>query len=119
MLSTRQFAIAICISVPIWGLECLAVMSILRSLGIGVGAEGLMLAVSSGSISTIIPSAPGFVGSYNFAYVIALGLVGVDATLAVVASTSVMVHLFGSVVVLAFLIAVAVFLSRIRQTQRT
>jgi hypothetical protein len=66
-----------------------------------------MLAVAAGSLSTLIPSAPGFLGSYQFAYVIALELVGIDATLAAVAGTSVVLYLIGSVTLLGLLLLAA------------
>lgn len=107
LLSTRNFAVAALVTVPIWAIESAAIFAILRSIGVQVGIAGLMLAVAAGSLSTLIPSAPGFLGSYQFAYVIALELVGIDATLAAVAGTSVVLYLIGSVTVLGLVLLAA------------
>lgn len=106
-LSTPRFAVAAAATLPIWAVESLAIMAILRSVGIDIGLAGLMLTIAAGSLSTLIPSAPGFLGSYQFAYVVALGLLDIDATVAAVAASSVVIYLIGSVTLLGLLLLAA------------
>jgi hypothetical protein len=54
-----------------------------------------MVLLGGASLSTLFPTAPGFIGSYQFAFVVILGSFGISDTLAVVAATSVQLFLMG------------------------
>jgi uncharacterized protein (TIRG00374 family) len=103
-LYAPQFILVALATLPIWAIESFAIMAVLRAVGIDIGVAGLMLTIAAGSLSTLVPSAPGFLGSYQFAYIVALGLLGIDHTLAAVAATSVVIYLIGSVTLVGLLL---------------
>lgn len=95
VVRTRHFLIAVLATVPIWTLETGALLSICRAVGIDLGAAGTLSLVGGASLSTLFPTAPGYVGSYQFAYLLILGQFGIKATSAVAAATVVQVYLIG------------------------
>ena len=97
VVRTRHFLVSLGLTVPIWTLEICAMWSVCRSVGAGLTAAGIMLLVGAASLSTILPTAPGYVGSYQFAYVVILRQFGIDATVAIAAATAVQAYLIGSI----------------------
>jgi uncharacterized protein (TIRG00374 family) len=95
VVRTRYFAVALWLTVPIWVLEALSVYSVCRAVGLSLGPVPLMVLLGGASLSTLFPTAPGFIGSYQFAFVVILGSFGISDTLAVVAATSVQLFLMG------------------------
>jgi uncharacterized protein (TIRG00374 family) len=93
IVRTRRFLAAIALSIPIWFAEILSMYSICRAVDLALPPTALMVLLGAASLSTLFPTAPGFVGSYQFAFVIVLGNFGVSDTLAVVAATGVQVYL--------------------------
>ncbi len=66
-------------------------------------------------LSTLVPTAPGYVGSYQAAFVVILGQFGVTATSALVAATAVQVYLIGSFTLLGLAImAIAALMAMAR-----
>jgi glycosyltransferase 2 family protein len=104
IVPTRRFAVAICLTLPIWLFELLSVYSICRAIGLTLSAVPLMVLLGAASLSTLLPTAPGFVGSYQFAYVVVLANFGVTGALALVAATSVQIYLMLSYALLGLVV---------------
>jgi hypothetical protein len=83
----------------VWLLEALSVWCILNSIGISVGLGAMALITSVATLATLLPSSPAYIGTYQYAYVFAFGLLGLGATEAVAASTAAQVMLLGSATV--------------------
>jgi uncharacterized membrane protein YbhN (UPF0104 family) len=95
------------ITLPVYLAEAAAIAAILRGLGV-TPAPGLLLAVlGAASLSTLLPTAPGFIGSYQLAYALVFELFGQNPVLGAAAATAVQVVLFTPVVVLALILALA------------
>ncbi len=79
-----------------WAAEAAAIHSILRSFSIDVSASALCLIFGAAALSTLLPSAPAYVGSFQIAFIVSYAAIGLSASLAVVSATAVQVLLFGS-----------------------
>ena len=96
-LNRRSRTVAICASVAIWLFEVGALWMIFQALNITLTPGQALLLMGAASLSTLVPTAPGYVGTYQFVFALAMGAFGLPETLGVVASTLVQCFLFGSV----------------------
>lgn len=104
VLHTRRFVAAAAITVPIWTIETGAIWSICRSVHVELGLDGLLCLMGGASLSTVLPTAPGFVGSYQYAYVLIFAQLGLSAASAVVAATAAQVFLIGTYTIAGLLL---------------
>ena len=104
VLRTRHFLAAAAMTLPIWAIETGAVWSICRAVHVELGLTGMLCLMGGASLATIVPTAPGFVGSYQFVYVLILAEFGIDATSAVVAATTAQLFLIVSYTLIGFLV---------------
>lgn len=65
-------------SVLPWGVECVVAYLIINSFHMQIGFAASLFVISLISFSTMIPSASSFVGPYQYAYILALGIFGID-----------------------------------------
>jgi uncharacterized protein (TIRG00374 family) len=107
VVRTPRFALVVAITVPIWTLEALSVFSICRAVGLDLTPQSLMVLLGGASLSTLFPSAPGFVGSYQFGYIMVLRNFSVPDTVSLVAATAVQIYLMGVYSVLGLLVWIA------------
>ena len=70
----------------VWCFEALSLYFVFLSLGIDINFGGVALVLFAVSLSTLIPSAPGYVGTFQLAFVVALSFLGIESALAVSAS---------------------------------
>lgn len=61
-----------------WGIECVVAYLIINSFHMQIGFAASLFVISLISFSTMIPSASSFVGPYQYAYILALGIFGID-----------------------------------------
>jgi uncharacterized protein (TIRG00374 family) len=66
------------LTVGVWVAEAVAVACLAAALGVPLGPGGAVVTTSVIALATMIPSAPGFLGTYEFFSVASLGLFGVD-----------------------------------------
>ena len=92
---TRFFFDAILLTVPIWLVETAAVWAICGAVGVELGLVGMLWLAGGLALSVMVPTAPGYVGSYQMVFVLILAQFGVTATAAVVAATAVQLYLVG------------------------
>ncbi|MDR1167667.1 MAG: flippase-like domain-containing protein [Heliobacteriaceae bacterium] len=83
----KYFSISIVTSFLIWGIECYVAYLIVDSFNLGLRLAAGLFVISLISFSTIIPSASVFLGPYQYAYILALGIFGVDKSSALAVST--------------------------------
>jgi uncharacterized protein (TIRG00374 family) len=96
VLHSRRFLVAAAMTLPIWAIETGAIWSICRAVRVELGIDGLLYLMGGASLSTVLPAAPGFIGSYQYAYVLIFGQFGLGAASAVVAATAAQVFLIGT-----------------------
>lgn len=92
-----------------WSFEGLAIWSALQGLGIKLGCLSMMLVIGVVSLSTLLPSAPGFMGTYQYAYALVLSLLGYGAAKGVAAAVTVQVFLMGTLTVTGIMMYVLSF----------
>jgi hypothetical protein len=94
-----EFVIAVGATIVIAALETAALCAVLLALDVPVTPGLALLIVGAASLSAFLPSAPGFVGTYQYAFMLAVMQFGIDGALGVAAATLVQVVLFGPVAV--------------------
>lgn len=102
------FGQAVGLTIGVWLLEGFALWSIVKAVDVGLTLQQLLALIGVTSLSTLLPSAPGFVGTYQYSYAFTLGLFGYSASRAVAAATAFQIFLFGGVT----LIGLAAYLYR-------
>jgi uncharacterized protein (TIRG00374 family) len=99
VMEKAAFAIAGGATLVIALLETMALASVLHSLGIDVPPGLALVVLGAASLSAFLPSAPGFIGTYQYAFLLAVTQFGVDGALGVAAATLVQLVLFGPVAI--------------------
>ena len=84
------------LSLMVWLLEGIAQWSVLKAIGLSLNWQQMLSVIGLVNLSTLIPSAPGFVGTYQYAYALAVGLFGYPSAEGVAAATAAQVFLLGS-----------------------
>ena len=78
MNNPRCFAFAFLMSITAWTLECVVTYILILGFGQYFGFSISFFVISFIALSTIIPSSSVFVGPYQFAYILALGIYHVN-----------------------------------------
>lgn len=81
--SIQSFAM----SIIIWLIECYVAYLIINSFHLNLGFSAALFVISLVSFSTMIPSTSVFLGPYQCAYILALGIYGVDKSTTLAIST--------------------------------
>ncbi len=74
-------------SVLIWLVECYVAFLIINSFHLSLGFSAALFVISLISFSTMIPSTSVFLGPYQYAYILALGIYNIDKSTALAIST--------------------------------
>lgn len=74
-------------SAIIWLIECYVAFLIINSFQINLGFSAALFVISLISFSTMIPSTSVFLGPYQYAYILALGIYNIDKSTALAIST--------------------------------
>jgi len=91
------FSRAVLYTLGIWILEGFTLWAIMKTVGVTLNWYQMLVLMGVTSLSTLLPSAPGFVGTYQFSYTFTLSLFGYEPAQAVVAAIAFQVFLFGGV----------------------
>lgn len=78
---------AFLMSIIIWLIECWVAFLIINSFHLSLGFSAALFVISLISFSTMIPSTSVFLGPYQYAYILALGIYNVDKSTALAIST--------------------------------
>lgn len=95
------------LTVAIWAAEVAALWTMLGALGEMLTPAQTLFVMSTASLSTLVPTAPGYLGSYQLVFATAMAAFGLSPTLGVLASTLIQVLLFGSVTVTGLVLYLA------------
>ena len=82
-IGRRRIVFALLLSVVAWGIWATAAGLVCRSLGISLSPVELVFVTAVINLGVVIPSSPGFIGTYQWLAVSALGVVGVDGDVAI------------------------------------
>lgn len=85
--SLKYTSCAFMMSVVIWLIECYVTILIINSFHMNLSFSAAFFVISLISFSTVIPSTSVFLGPYQYAYILALGIYGVDKSTALAIST--------------------------------
>lgn len=85
--SFKYSFVAIVTSALIWGIECYVAYLIVDSFNLGLGFSAGLFVISLISFSTMIPSTSVFLGPYQYAYILALGIFNIPKSTALAIST--------------------------------
>lgn len=84
----------------IWTVEAVAVALVVLSFGITLPVGGYVLVFALAALSTTLPSGPGYVGPYQYAFVLSLEYFSISRETALAVSIAAQAALLGSVVVI-------------------
>lgn len=97
----RASLVRLCLlSALVWLMEMTALAAVLRCVAVTLDPPQLMLPTGVTALSTLVPTAPGYVGSYQYVFSLAMTAFGLAAVAGVVAATIVQVALYGGLTLL-------------------
>jgi len=88
----------------IWSLEFLALALAVYSFGVSIPFAGYALVFALTALGTTLPSGPGYVGPYQYAFVLSLGVFDVARETALAISVAAQICLLGSVTVIGLVL---------------
>jgi uncharacterized membrane protein YbhN (UPF0104 family) len=104
--SGRRFAALMAASLPIWGVEVGMLVVCFQIFGLRLPPDAALITIIVLSVGTMLPAAPGFVGTYQFFVATALSIYGVEQAAAV--GLSIFLNVF--IIALTTIIGVAAML---------
>ena len=99
-----QIATTVLCSLGIWMLEVVALGCIARAFAVTLSTPQIVVLLALGSLSTLIPTAPGFLGTFQFVFAQVFALFGYPQSVGVVVSTTVQLFCFGAVTALGIFV---------------
>jgi glycosyltransferase 2 family protein len=87
-------------SLGVWALEVLALNSVVRSFAISLSPPESLMLLGLAALSTLVPTAPGYVGTYQLVYGNVFQIFGYPQSVGVIAATAVQLFCFGTVTIL-------------------
>ena len=118
-LNRNSALLAVILTAGVWFFEVVALACAFSAVGVDLSATQALLIMGAASLSTLVPTAPGYLGTYQLVAVIAMNAFGFSSTAGVVAATAIQIVLFGSVTVVGFVIVVVRGVRRIAIDGRT
>lgn len=85
--SAKYSAESFIMSIIVWLIECYVAFLIINSFHLNLSFSAALFVISLISFSTMIPSTSVFLGPYQYAYILALGIYNVDKSTALAVST--------------------------------
>jgi uncharacterized protein (TIRG00374 family) len=113
-LSRRNLGNAASLTVFVWMLELTAIWVLLAGLGTAVTFYQMLVLVGAGALSTLVPTAPGYVGSLQLVFAAVMTVFALPPAVGVAAATLVQAVFYGSLIIAAALIVVLRWLRRLR-----
>ena len=92
--------IVVVCSIGIWTLEAIALAAIVRSFELSLKPPETLLLLGLASLSTLVPTAPGYVGTYQLVFGNVFKIFGYPQSTGVIAATAVQLFCFGTVTIL-------------------
>lgn len=98
--------VALC-SIGVLALDALTLASIVRCFAISLSIPETLMLLGLASLSTLAPTAPGFVGTYQLVFEHVFQIFGYPQTIGVIAATAVQIFCFGTVTMIGGLVLVS------------
>jgi len=106
-LGPRIVTVVAVMTVAIWTLEMLAVAFVMAGFGVFAAVADLSLINGAAAFSTLVPSAPGYVGSLQAAYVLTFTALGLEPAQGLLSATACQVILYGPLTIIGLLMLFA------------
>ena len=110
--SQRMIGI-LAVSIVVWILDGAAIWGVLAACGVRLDVLAMCLVIGVVSLSTLLPSPPGFLGTMQFAFAIAVSTFGYSWSQGIAAATVSQVFLLGSMVAVGLALLLAAYSSRV------
>ena len=94
ILRTSQIMTIAILTVLVYVPDALTLWLIVKALGLGLGLSDTLVLVGVASLSTLLPSAPAFLGTLQFAYALGIEFAGGQAALGIAAATLVQLAIY-------------------------
>jgi uncharacterized protein (TIRG00374 family) len=101
ILRTNQTLMIAILTVLVYVPDALTLWLIVKALGLSLGFSDTLVLVGVASLSTLLPSAPAFLGTLQFAYVLGIEFAGGQAALGIAAATLVQLAIYLPVSIIA------------------
>jgi glycosyltransferase 2 family protein len=86
------------LTLAIYGAEAGVMAAMLHAVGVAPHAALLLVLLGTASLSTLLPTAPGYLGSYQLAFAIVFGMFAISPALGAAAATAIQALLFAPLV---------------------
>ena len=96
-LNRRSLITTGALSLGVWIFELLALVAMFHAAAIDLRASEALVVMGAMSLSTLVPTAPGYIGTYQLVAALAMAAFGHSETLGIIAATGIQVFLFGGV----------------------
>lgn len=106
ILRGKRFPVVIGATILVYVPDTLSIWLIVKSVGVTLGFADTLVLVGIASLSTLLPSGPGFLGTLQLAYALTMALVGASPTLGIAAATLAQLCLFLPVALIAAFIVI-------------
>jgi len=90
----RRFLALLALTCLIYVPDTLSVWLVVKAVGVTLSVPDVLVLVGAASLSTLLPSAPAFVGNLQFAYALTMELIGASSAQGVAAATLAQLCLF-------------------------
>lgn len=92
------------LTLGVWGMETLALWWVFLAFGARLSTGAAMLSMGAASLSTLVPTAPAYLGSYQWVFAAVMPALGESPALGLAAATVIQLALFGSVTIAGMLL---------------
>lgn len=99
-------AVALC-SIGVWTLEALALAAIVRGFEVRLLPGETLLLLGMASLSTLVPTAPGYLGTFQLVFAQLFHIFGYQSAVGIVAATAVQIFCFGTLTILGGIVLVS------------
>ena len=96
-LDRQSVAAAAALTLGVWACEIAALAAVFAAVGVDLDSGQSLVVMGAASLSTLVPTAPGYLGSYQLVAVLAMESFDHSASAGIVATGAIQVVLFGSV----------------------
>lgn len=96
-LNRATVVLATLLTVLVWMFETFALAAAFAAAGITLNYAQALLVMGAASLSTLVPTAPGYLGTYQLVAVLAMAAFGLSESAGIVAASAIQLALFGSV----------------------
>jgi uncharacterized protein (TIRG00374 family) len=103
VLRGNAASVVLC-SIGVWALEALALGVLVRSVGVSLSPPEVLMLLGLATLSTLVPTAPGYLGTYQLVFGHVFQLFGYSQTIGIIAATAVQIFCFGTVTILGGLV---------------